>query len=135
MIGIMDPPKMVIKVSKKPTSFCPRTEHDHSKANILSRKYYSKLPMIKNWLEQKFSGSISMSTLVPFAKEISEQFNIHLGRLEKRNKTVLLCWFAQNWSVIQPSPDSIEVDEWNDSDLNDISVSDSHDIQLDFYFQ
>ncbi|EAX95366.1 hypothetical protein TVAG_425500 [Trichomonas vaginalis G3] len=40
--------------------------------------------------------------LLDLAVKVSQKLGIYIDRMAKRNKTALLCWFAENWMAIYP---------------------------------
>ena len=64
----------------------------------------------------KFGANVKQGELVNIAQVIASKVNIKLDRDAKRRKTVLLKWFSENWSKIQPYLKYIVLeDDSNDS--------------------
>ncbi|KAI5507966.1 hypothetical protein TVAGG3_0681770 [Trichomonas vaginalis G3] len=54
---------------------------------------------------------VTIDPLLEFAYDMSYQFRLKLDRLAKRNRTALLCWYAENWGNIFPYLSKIKFHE------------------------
>lgn len=65
------------------------------------------------WREitNRFGNNIKQPELLSIAQVLASSANIKLDRDAKRRKTVLIKWFLENWSAIQPFLDFVVLED------------------------
>ncbi|KAH0786439.1 hypothetical protein GPJ56_009650 [Histomonas meleagridis] len=69
-------------------------------------------PVVQD-INRRFGSDIKQGELVNIAAIIAENAGIKLDRDAKRRKSVLLKWFDENWTKIQPYLDYIVLEDEN----------------------
>lgn len=61
-----------------------------------------KFNFVGEYLDRYFGTHVNALILNSLAKIIMEKHGLQLDRLAKRNRSALLCWFSENWDLVQP---------------------------------
>ena len=61
-----------------------------------------KIDLVAAILEHMYGGRFTVEELLCLARKISKKINLKIDRLAHRNRSGLLCWFAENWNLIYP---------------------------------
>lgn len=80
----------------------PRNMKDH--LLIFERIKYNgiKMDFVSEYMDREFGTKVKYVHLLSMANNLSRMLDIRLDRLAKRNRNALLCWYAENWALIQP---------------------------------
>ena len=67
----------------------------------------------EQWTEltERFGSTIKQDELVSIANILSNELGITVDRDARRQKTVLIKWFSENWNAIHPLLDYVEMEE------------------------
>lgn len=57
---------------------------------------------VSAYLERQVGEYMTLVNLLSIAQVVSSEVNIKIDRLAKRNRSALLCWYAENWDKISP---------------------------------
>lgn len=57
---------------------------------------------VSRYIEKIFGCYVTSSFLINIAGIVSSKNNIKIDRLARRNRSALLCWFAENWTHVYP---------------------------------
>ncbi|EAY01807.1 hypothetical protein TVAG_273180 [Trichomonas vaginalis G3] len=79
-----------------------QSENDKEKIEERITQNGSKIEVVSLYIDRYFSTHVTSAILLSFSKIISEQLNIKVDRLAKRNRSALLCWYAEHWDQIFP---------------------------------
>lgn len=60
-----------------------------------------KIDFVAAYIDRYFKTHLTYSPLLALAKKITECSSVKLDRLAKRNRSALLCWYAENWDIAQ----------------------------------
>lgn len=69
-----------------------------------------KIDFVTTYINRYFKTRLAHTTLLALAKAISERIDIKLDRLAKRYKSALMCWYAENWDIIQTQLKNYNID-------------------------
>ncbi|EAX95133.1 hypothetical protein TVAG_385210 [Trichomonas vaginalis G3] len=61
-----------------------------------------KTDYVSAYMEKQIGEHVTLVNLLSIAEVISNQLNLKIDRLAKRNRSALLCWYAENWDKISP---------------------------------
>lgn len=64
------------------------------------RSNSDKLEYVSSYIDRYFGTHVTSAILLSLARIIVENYNIKIDRLAKRNRSALLCWYAENWTLI-----------------------------------
>lgn len=79
-----------------------QTIRDYKKLQIRMKANEGKLEFVSNYLDDYFGTHVNAQILSSLAKIIIDIHGLSLDRLAKRNRSALLCWYAENWDKIEP---------------------------------
>lgn len=79
-----------------------QTVRDYEKIQKRIQENEGKLQFISEFLDHFFGTHVNTLILNSLAKIIMDKHGLSLDRLAKRNRSALLCWYAENWDKIQP---------------------------------
>lgn len=88
-----------VKSSKMPHS---QTIRDYKKLQIRMKENDGKYQYISTFLDKYFGTHVNTMILNSLAKIITDVHGVPLDRLAKRNRSAMLCWYAENWDKICP---------------------------------
>lgn len=94
-----------------------QTIRDSKKLEQRIKSNEGKLQFVSDYLDDYFGTHVNTMILGSLAKIIINTYGITLDRLAKRNRTALLCWYAENWEKICPL-------------LNNLCIGKEKDIKL-----
>lgn len=57
---------------------------------------------VSNYFVKFFGSYVTIALLTVLAKFIIKKRRLKIDRLSRRNRSALLCWYAENWDVIHP---------------------------------
>ncbi|EAY03467.1 hypothetical protein TVAG_412710 [Trichomonas vaginalis G3] len=57
---------------------------------------------VSRYIEKIFGCYVTSSFLINIAAIVSTKNNIKIDKLARRNRSALLCWFAENWTHVYP---------------------------------
>lgn len=80
----------------------PQNLKDHDDVVQRIQNIGVKMDLVTAIIESKYGGRITIEPLLSFAMLMTKKLGLNLDRLAKRNRSALLCWFAENWSAISP---------------------------------
>lgn len=60
----------------------------------------NQIQYINDYVDKYFGTHVTSEILMTLARIAIEKFNLQIDRLAKRNRTALLCWYAENWDSI-----------------------------------
>lgn len=83
--------------SKKRSS---QSARDSMKINDRIKINGGKIEYVSDYINRLFDTHVTSSILISLANIFLDRLNLKLDRLAKRNRTALLCWYAENWNVI-----------------------------------
>lgn len=75
---------------------------DHEDVMVRIYNNWVRLDLVTKIIEINYGGKVRLETLLEFAIYLTKLLNIKLDRLAKRNRSALLCWFSENWDMINP---------------------------------
>lgn len=61
-----------------------------------------KMDLISEYLDKVFGVHVTALSLVDNACKLSQQLGLRVDRLAKRNRSAMLCWYAEHWDLIRP---------------------------------
>ena len=88
--------------------------------------------IVKAYFEKIMGKKVRASFILSVAQILSSTFQIKLDRLAKRNRTALLCWYAENWVKIAPSLQSVILQYAKDPDF--CSYEENHPMTMEQLF-
>ena len=62
----------------------------------------SKVDQVSTFIDKYFGTHVTIAILTSLAKIVMGRYALKLDRLARRNRSALLCWYAENWDVIFP---------------------------------
>lgn len=62
-----------------------------------------KTEYIYAYFNRLIGSHVTFPLLLNFAKIFSQDLQLNIDRLAKRNRSALLCWYAENWEDIKPA--------------------------------
>ena len=62
----------------------------------------TKIDYVSSFIDKFFGTHVTITILLSLANIVVSQNHIKLDRLARRNRSALLCWYAENWNVIDP---------------------------------
>lgn len=62
----------------------------------------SKVELVSDYLKGLYGHNVTAVTLLSGADKLEKMIGIQVDRLARRNRQALLCWYAENWEIIQP---------------------------------
>ena len=89
------------------------------------------LDFVTAFFEKKLGSYVTVFSLLEIATKVSIKTKIKLDRLAKRNRTALLCWFAEHWNKVYPH--LFQSDETSDDHQFSNPNQDSCDPELSIY--
>ncbi|MDR1031813.1 MAG: hypothetical protein LBL30_01665 [Holosporales bacterium] len=104
--------QLFVPVKKKHQNYGRGKEHYQTKA-IAEKRLEGRIIFrteAYTWFLQHFP-KINMQNLKKIAKTVSELINIKLDRASCRRQDLLLLWFDDNWSIIEPILPYIETNK------------------------
>lgn len=80
----------------------PQTIRDYQKVQNRIKSIGPKVNNVSIFIDKYFGTHVTIAILMSLAKIIMSRHQLSLDRLAKRNRSALLCWYAENWDVIYP---------------------------------
>lgn len=62
----------------------------------------TQIEFISNFLDRYFHTHVTAEILLNLANIFIKKLDLKIDRLAKRNRSALLCWYAENWDSIYP---------------------------------
>ncbi|EAY00879.1 hypothetical protein TVAG_265820 [Trichomonas vaginalis G3] len=93
---------------------------DHNRIVSRMEQIGIKVDFVSACLEKICKDKLTTAFLLLIANSLISKLNIPIDRLAKRNRTALLCWYAEHWEEVSPYiPDIVSVSkkESNKSNL------------------
>lgn len=59
-----------------------------------------KVRKVSNYIDNYFGTHVTIAILTSLAKIVMGKYKVTLDRLARRNRSALLCWYAENWDII-----------------------------------
>jgi hypothetical protein len=112
------------RTCKEPTK---QTKKDRSDTQKRAQENEARWPAIRPRLQNIFGASLLRKDLLAEALKIK---TLKLDRLAKRSRICLLCWFCENWTVIEPLLPSRVV--WAPNGNGSDTVLDTQESMMDF---
>lgn len=75
---------------------------DRSSVESRMKKLGIKIDYVSAFIDREFGRHVTFSYLLIIADILERKLDLHLDRLAKRNRSALLCWYAENWELIAP---------------------------------
>jgi hypothetical protein len=94
-----EPPRIVIARVGKRANLSKQTEKDQELTASRVRRNGAALNMVVARLEILYGPSLQKKDLLVVARRFTQ---VTLDRLAKRSRDCLLCWFCENWGVLEP---------------------------------
>jgi hypothetical protein len=94
-----NPPRIVIARVGKRASLSKQTEKDQELTAGRIRRNAAALDTVVHRLEMLYGPSLQKKDLLVVARQFTQ---VSLDRLAKRSRDCLLCWFCENWGVLEP---------------------------------
>lgn len=88
---------------RMPIRTTPQSIKDNEQLQIRIQKVGMDLEFVATYLKQIFGIDVTASTLLKLAEQLCYQYSLCLDRQAKRNRKALLCWYCENWKLIQHS--------------------------------
>lgn len=85
------------QIKKVPQS---KRDQDAIQQRIIRNGYTYQF--VSNYMDKYFDTHVTSSILLNLANIIIAKNGIKLDRLAKRNRSALICWYAENWNIIHP---------------------------------
>lgn len=79
-----------------------QTKRDRKIIDQRRKKHGLQVDFVDAYLSKLAGCHIKTRCMLEVAHLASGILNIKVDRLAKRNRTAMLCWFAENWTVLQP---------------------------------
>lgn len=73
---------------------------DYEKIQHRIKASGSKIEFVSNYIDRYFGTHVTSVILLSLAKIFIGKLDLKLDRLAKRNRSALLCWYAENWDSI-----------------------------------
>ena len=77
-----------------------QSSRDYERIQTRIQQNGSKIEYVSNFLDRYFRTHVTSVILLSLARIFIRKLDLTLDRLAKRNRTALLCWFAENWDPI-----------------------------------
>lgn len=87
-------------LSPKPRT--PQTIRDYQKIQMRIKNNGAKVEKVSQFIDKYFGTHVTIAILTSLAKIIMGKYALRLDRLARRNRSALLCWYAENWDIIYP---------------------------------
>lgn len=87
---------------RKFTQVSQQNQKDHEDMLARIKLNGVKMDLVTAIIESKFDSRVTIDTLLIFANLMAKKHGLIVDRLARRNKTALLCWYTENWNIIQP---------------------------------
>lgn len=80
----------------------PQNLRDYETIQHRMKLNQEKLGFVAAYIDRYFETHVTTAILISLAKILINKFDLKLDRLAKRNRSALLCWYAENWDLILP---------------------------------
>lgn len=80
----------------------PQSIRDHHYLQRRIKDVGIKMDLVSEYLCKMFGDHVTALYLLAIAMSISEKIETRVDRLARRNKSALMCWYAENWGKIYP---------------------------------
>ena len=80
----------------------PQSIRDYEKVQKRMKDNGSKVDQVSTFIDKYFGTHVTIAILTSLAKIVMGRYALKLDRLARRNRSALLCWYAENWDVIFP---------------------------------
>lgn len=87
---------------RKFTLVSDQNMRDHDEIQLRLENNGVKIDLVTEILENKYGGRVTVECLLTLARHMSKKINIRIDRLANRNRSAMLCWYAENWNDIYP---------------------------------
>lgn len=94
---------------RKFTYVSPQNLKDHDDTLNRIKLNGVKMDLVSAIIERQFGRHVTIETLLMIAQNLSKEQGIKIDRLAKRNRSALLCWYAENWTHIYPHLNDLEL--------------------------
>lgn len=75
---------------------------DHEKISKRMNNLGVKYDYVSAYFEKMIGPHFTAFSLLEIATRVATKLKLKLDRLAKRNRSALLCWFGEHWSLIYP---------------------------------
>ncbi|EAX99603.1 hypothetical protein TVAG_427670 [Trichomonas vaginalis G3] len=90
-----------------------RSVNKHKRKTSQSKRDYEKIKnrisqagiqmdYVAAYLEKLYGDHMTVTNLLSLATKIAQKLDLNIDRLAKRNRSALICWFAENWKIVYP---------------------------------
>ncbi|EAX81677.1 hypothetical protein TVAG_515410 [Trichomonas vaginalis G3] len=80
-----------------------QSQRDNERIEKRKMKNGLKTEYIYAYFNRLIGSHVTFPLLLSFAKIFAQDLQIYIDRLAKRNRSALLCWYAENWDSIKPA--------------------------------
>ncbi|EAX96433.1 hypothetical protein TVAG_284030 [Trichomonas vaginalis G3] len=80
-----------------------QSQRDNERIEKRKMKNGLKTEYIYAYFNRLIGSHVTFPLLLNFARIFSQDLQINIDRLAKRNRSALLCWYAENWDSIKPA--------------------------------
>lgn len=93
-------PSFPVETYKRNTT---QAQRDNERIEKRKLKNGMKTEYIYAYFNRLIGSHVTFPLLLNFAKIFSQDLQLNIDRLAKRNRSALLCWYAENWENIKPA--------------------------------
>ena len=108
------------RVSLKPGKLKGSTDQalrDYEKIQSRLAQKGLMVDIVMAYFEKIMGRKVRAAFILNVAQILSSMLQIKLDRLAKRNRTALLCWYAENWQKIAPQLQTVVLQYAKDPDF------------------
>lgn len=80
----------------------PQSIRDYEKIKQRITDVGIKMDIVSAYLDHLFGSHVTALSLLKNANHYAKKIGIQVDRLAKRNRSAMLCWYAENWDKIKP---------------------------------
>ncbi|EAX92297.1 hypothetical protein TVAG_108140 [Trichomonas vaginalis G3] len=77
-----------------------QSQRDYEKIQKRIVNMGSKVDFVNSYVDKSFGTHVNIEILTSIAKIVEQKYHVPLDRLAKRNRKAMLCWYAENWSLV-----------------------------------
>ena len=78
-----------------------RYKKEHDRQNKRRQKNAELFDKVKNTLDSYYNQPFKFKDAIKLANSIAEKIDVKIDRDARRSKDTLICWFCENWTLIQ----------------------------------
>lgn len=96
----VSPPVIVLQRVGKRSELSQRALKEQKIVNQRIKDCGESFQTIPKLLDSVFHTTLTFTDYKNIAEELTRFIPIKIDRLSKRNKSAMICWFAENWSIV-----------------------------------